>query len=527
MTEGHKVRVLVVEDRPEDAELLMRELQQAGFDPDWRRVDTESEYLDQVRKEPDVIIADYSLPQFSAVRALRLLQDIGLDIPFVVVTGSVGEEPAVECMREGATDYLLKDRLTRLGPAVSRSIEQHELRLEKAELETQLRQAQKMEAIGQLAGGVAHDFNNLLTVIGGYADLIKREESTSNGVRECAAEIQKAQERGAGLTRQLLAFARKQVVQPRILDVNSVVQGLEKFLRRLIGEHIELIFDLPADLGHITADPGQLEQVVMNLVVNARDALPDGGTLHVETANLESDRPIRDGAATVPAGRHVVLRVADSGRGMDEATRTRMFEPFFTTKPRGKGTGLGLSTVYGIVEQIGGEIVVDSELGAGTTVKIYFPCREVAETEPSLERQEESAYRGSETILLAEDDQAIRRLVRTILERLGYTILEARDGLDALRVAKGHTAQIDLLLTDLVMPGISGSELAQRLRQSHPEVGILFMSGYTDDTIDRPGMRKLSDHLLIKPFTPVGLKTGVREALDVRARDTTGAKRTS
>jgi signal transduction histidine kinase len=376
----------------------------------------------------------------------------------------------------------------------------------------QLRQSQKLEGIGQLAGGIAHDFNNLLTAINGYSDLMLRRLGAGDPLRRNAEEIRKAGERAASLTRQLLAFSRKQVLQPLVLDLNGVVADMDKLLRRLIGEDIDLVTSLEPKLGRVKADPGQIEQVVMNLSVNARDAMPRGGHLTIETKNVYLDKTYAHNHMSVQPGRYVMLAVSDTGVGMGAQIREHIFEPFFTTKEAGKGTGLGLSMVYGIVKQSGGNIWVYSEPGHGTTFKIYLPqIEEEASTESSVIASEEAA--GTETILLVEDEAMLRELIREILELEGYTVLAASNGHEALFICEQQQGTIDLLITDVVMPEMSGRELAERLDHKCSDVKVLFMSGYTDDAIVRHGVLQASAFFLQKPFTPDALAIKVREVL--------------
>ncbi|HSE06782.1 MAG TPA: response regulator, partial [Methylomirabilota bacterium] len=384
---------------------------------------------------------------------------------------------------------------------------------ERKRLEMQLRHTQKMEAMGRLAGGVAHDFNNLLTVITGRSVLLLSRLTADDPLRRSVEQIQKTADRAAALTRQLLAFSRKQVLQRKNLDLNTTVEEISAMLRRLIGEDIDLLLTLGPDAGRVNADPGQLEQVLMNLAVNARDAMPSGGTLGVETARVQLPPPL-DRPDALPAGPYAVLRVMDTGVGMDTATLARIFEPFFTTKEPGKGTGLGLSMVHGVVRQHGGEIRVRSVVGAGTTFEIYLPQIEAS---PEASGTGEATVRpatGSETVLLAEDEEEVRALAREVLERQGYTVLEAADGAQALQVFEKESARIDLILTDVVMPRMSGRELVDRVRARKPSMPVLYMSGYTEDAILRHGVRDASMLLLGKPFTPSDLVRKIREVLD-------------
>jgi PAS domain S-box-containing protein len=391
---------------------------------------------------------------------------------------------------------------------------------ERRSLEEQLRQSQKLEAVGQLAGGVAHDFNNLLTVITGYSDLSLRRLDKDNPIRSNLEEIKKAGERAASLTRQLLAFSRKQVLQPKMLQLNSIVADVDKMLRRLIGEDIDAMTLLEPSLGQIKADPGQIEQVLLNLAVNARDAMPQGGKLTIETANVYLDNQYARRHTAIQPGNYVMLAVSDTGCGMDAETQARMFEPFFTTKEQGKGTGLGLSTVYGIVNQSGGHLWVYSEVGRGTTFKIYLPrVDEVTEMNDVRETTLAVLPQGQETVLLTEDEEQVRHMIRMILEMSGYRVLEADSGDEALAIYKQHDGQIDLVMTDVVMPQMSGRELAQRVEILHPGIKVLYMSGYTDDAIVHHGLLDQEIAFLQKPFTPDVLMRKVREVLDAPHED--------
>ncbi len=383
------------------------------------------------------------------------------------------------------------------------------------QLEEQYRQAQKMEAIGRLSGGVAHDFNNLLVVITGYSELLlQRHLDAHSPLRNYVEEIRKAGERAATLTQQLLAFSRKQVMQPEVLDLNLIVGNMEKMLRRLIGEDIDLVTMLAEELGRVKADPGQIEQVMMNLAVNARDAMPHGGKLTIETANIVVDETYTHRHFGMKSGPYVMLAVSDTGMGMDEKTRSRIFEPFFTTKERGKGTGLGLATVYGIVKQSGGEIWVYSEPGHGSVFKVYLPRVDEVVAGSELRPGPSGLPRGQETLLLVEDEEAVRTLSRQVLEMCGYTVLEARHGEEALLLCEQYQAPIHLLVTDVIMPQMSGYELAQRLLPLRPELKVIYTSGYTDDAIVHHGVLEPGLFFLQKPFTPNSLASKVREVLD-------------
>jgi two-component system, cell cycle sensor histidine kinase and response regulator CckA len=638
---GIPLRVLLIEDSEDDAQLLLRELRRGGYEPTHERVETAPTLKAALDRQAwDLVIGDYSMPHFSGVAALAIVRERGLDIPYICVSGTITEELAVAAMKAGANDYVTKGQLTRLVPAIERELRDargrearrraeaalrdseashrtlvehapvgiyrstpsgrflsanaalarilgygstdevlqldmardvyadpaerqrlldrdtytdheydeveatwkrkdgHRLTVqlnvravrnaarhveyyetivrdvtEQRRLQAQLVQAQKMEAVGRLAGGIAHDFNNLLTVITSYGDLVLDDLSKDDPKRQDIEQILKAAEGAASLTRQLLAFSRQQVLEPRVVNLNDVVAGLEKMLRRVIGEDVDLATALAAGLGAVKADVGQLEQVLMNLAVNARDAMPTGGKLTIETGNVELDTDYTREHHAAAAGHFAMLAVTDTGIGMDEATKARIFEPFFTTKAPGKGTGLGLATVYGIVKQSGGFIWVYSEPGQGTSFKIYLP-----RVEQTAERRGVSPAagvpRGVETVLLVEDAAPVRAVARQVLERQGYTVLEAPNGEAALRIAEEHPGPVQLLVTDVVMPGLSGRQLADRLARLRPELKVLFTSGYTDDSIVRHGILEAEIAYLQKPFTPDALARKVREVLD-------------
>jgi PAS domain S-box-containing protein len=392
---------------------------------------------------------------------------------------------------------------------------------QRKELEAQLQQSQKMEAVGKLAGGIAHDFNNFLTIIMGYSELMLGRIAADHPLRADIEEIKKAGTRAAALTQQLLAFSRRQVLMPKVLDLNAIVSGMSAMLQRLLGEDINLVTNLDRSIGRVNADPGQLEQVIMNLVVNARDAMPKGGKLTIETGRVDvrgADAPAQD----LTPGRYVALTVSDTGSGMDPATKARVFEPFFTTKERGKGTGLGLSTVYGIVKQSGGGILVHSELGRGATFSVYLPEVEAPVERAAGEDPGTGLPHGTETVLLVEDEPSVRTLVSDTLRMHGYTVLEARHGIEALLIGGQHTGPIHLLLTDVVMPQMSGREVADQLRQVRPGVIVLYMSGYAEDAVIQHGAMHSGTAFLHKPFAPDDLVRKVRTVLDA-GRGRTGA----
>src|SRR2546421_8641936 len=631
------VRLLMLEDSEADAALITRELQRLTPPPDVRHVQTEASFAAALREfVPDIILCDHNIPSFGGWAALAIARQLAADVPFILVTGSLDEETAVAYLKGGATDYILKDRLIRLGPAVLEALDSarqrqalrrqerllrqiidadpnlifvkdwegrfvlvneataavygttvdglvgktdadfnsnevevaHFLRddrdvmssgrskliseepvtnpatqqtrwfqtikvplalldddspkllgvateiTERKRLEEQLLQSQKMEAVGQLAGGVAHDFNNILTAIVGYADLLAAEFTGTNSRHlEDLEEIRKAARRAAALTRQLLAFSRKQVLEPRIIDMNGVVMNLEKMLRSLISENISLQTHLATDLAAARADPNQLEQVIMNLAINARDAMPEGGSLTIETGNATLDEDYAAQHVSVLPGEYVMLAVTDTGCGMDEHTKARIFEPFFTTKAPGRGTGLGLSTVYGIVKQSGGNIWLYSEPNKGTTFKVYLPAVDAAPEDIGKHAPPELVQRGGGTVLLVEDDDQIPPPAHPALAAQGYTVLEAERGATALDIARRHKGVIDLLLTDVIMPDTNGRKLADALRASRPGLRVLFMSGYPDGAIGSQGVLDHGVAYLAKPFSTEAIIRKVREVL--------------
>lgn len=389
---------------------------------------------------------------------------------------------------------------------------------ERKQLEEQLRQAQKMEAVGRLAGGVAHDFNNLLTAITGYSEMILSRLDERDPMHEEVSEIKKAGDRAAALTKQLLALSRRQVVQPQELDLNAIVREMEKMLRRLIGEDIDLVTKSDRNLGRIKADASQLEQVILNLAVNARDAMPSGGMITIETANVELDETYTQSHRAVTPGSYVMLAVSDTGCGMDAETVSHIFEPFFTTKGAGQGTGLGLSMVYGIVAQNNGHLWVYSEPGKGTTFRIYLPRFAEVETKEAGRGARRSASEGTETVLIVEDEQALRELAARVLKKAGYTVLEAARASEAMKLCEGYKDRIDLMMTDVVLPDVSGPELAARLDELRPEMRLLFMSGYPEGAIVRHGVLSPDVAFIQKPFTMHALASKVRKVLDWPAR---------
>ncbi len=634
------LRILFVEDSPADVDLCLRELAKSGRAVESRRVGDGASLRSALGGDRfDVVISDWSLPGLSAIDALRAVRAMRPDTPFIIVSGTIGEETAVEAVREGADDYVSKDHLGRLPLALDRALREADNRARRRAAEVALReselrfsrlwesgiiaiaisgvdgclheandtylnlvgrtraelagralnwkahsapqggaddraaledlhtlgrsqlrqkelvlpdgsskpvligaatlsvdrliaflvdlseqkraeaalrrsqeelvQAQKMEAIGRLAGGIAHDFNNLLSVILGYAGLALAEYDGSEAARDDLLAIEEAGRRAADLTRQLLAFSRRQVLAPRVVDLDEVVLGMVGMLRRLIGADIQLVTDLAAR-SRIRVDPTQLEQVVMNLVVNARDAMPDGGSVSLSSTVVELEPGDATEALGLAPGRYVRLDVADTGVGMDAATRARVFEPFFTTKELGKGTGLGLATVHGIVRQSGGAIASASDLGKGSRFSIYLPRVEAALDASAVSPPNRLA--GTETILLVEDEAQVRAMTRAALKRLGYKVLEARAAGDALMISDDESIVFDLVLTDVVMPGMNGVELAHRIVAARPASRVLLMSGYLDDGHARLDASRFP--FIQKPITPEILAVRVRAALD-------------
>jgi len=634
------LRVLQVEDSESDAGLVIRTLEQAGYEVYSARVEGGNELRAALTRETwDVIISDHRLPQMDAPAALQLLHESGQDLPFIVVSGTIGEALAVTMMKLGAHDYLLKNNLVRLGPAVEREIREARSRRERRQAEEALReskerlglaihathlgsfdfypqtgkliwsdttkrhfglsagsevdyevflrglhpedkervhgivqnvfrrdsdwqyateyrtigiednierriaawgrvyfdpggqpvrfvgvtlditerkrledqflQAQKLESVGRLAGGVAHDFNNLLTIITGYAEMMLGELPRLHPMRDHVEQIAIAATRAGDLTRQLLTFSRRHASESKTIVVNELLRDFEKMLGRLIGEEVQLVLALHAEAGALRADPGQLEQIIMNLAVNAKDAMPSGGRLIIETAPFFVDERFANAHLGVPPGKYVMLSVSDTGSGMSPEVKVHLFEPFFTTKEPGRGTGLGLSTVYGIVVQAGGTISVYSEPGQGTTFRMLFPAMEetvVAE----LPAQAGAIVSGDETIVLAEDEPGVRRYVRVILQQHGYVVLEAKNGRDAIEVARQYTGPIHLLLADAVMPEMGGIELSAQFSSVRPGVPVLCMSGYSDRVWPEGDMPA---SYIQKPFTPAILLARIRELL--------------
>ncbi|MGD0207593.1 MAG: response regulator [Verrucomicrobiota bacterium] len=516
------LRALIADDSENDVLLLLRVLRKAGYEPVYERVWTAPAMKAALQRQAwDIVISDYEMPNFGGFEALQLLKESGHDLPFILVSAVISEETAVAAMKAGAHDYIMKRNLARLAPAIERELREAQTRVARKaaeaalrQSEEQLRQVQKIEAMGRLAAGVAHDFNNILTAITGHSEFLLRQLDADDPRRKNAEQIEKAAYRAAGLTRQLLIFSRKQVIEPRVLNLNAVILNIKKMLCRLIGEDIEFCTLLDPAAGHIKADPGQIEQVIMNLAVNARDAMPAGGKLTVTTANTTLDKNHLKKFPDMGAGDYVMLAIADTGTGMSEEVKAHLFEPFFTTKPSGKGTGLGLATCFGIVKQNTGHIDVHSELGSGTTFKIYFPQVQSALEPARVRNQPTEVAGGNETVLLVEDEPVVRELAVATLREKGYTVVEAVNGEEGLRLARQHDGKIDLVLADVVMPVMGGKEMADALRTSHPDTKVLFTSGYTEDALGHHGVLRPGILFLPKPYLTATLARKVREVLD-------------
>jgi signal transduction histidine kinase len=510
------LHILHLEDNPNDAALVQATLEAGGIRCAATRAQNRDDFVAALQRGGvDLILSDFSLPAFDGLSALKIARGMHPDLPVIMVSGTLGEERAIDSLKSGATDYVLKGRLSRLVPAVRRAMQEVEERAERRRLEAQFIEAQKMLVIGQLAGGIAHDFNNILFVIIGCNDLITSALGPGSPLLKHTVMIRHATERAAGVTRQLLVFSRKQTVQPVVLDLNEVVTDLNKMLRRLIDENIEMTIVPGKQSGRVKADSGYIGQVLMNLAVNARDAMPNGGKLSIATNNVTLDETYARAHTGVIPGDYVMLSVSDTGTGMTDEVKAHLFEAFFTTKPTGKGTGLGLATCQTIVQQSGGHIGVCSEVGKGTTFKVYFPRVEQPLDAASGPIQSGPLPRGTETLLVVEDDPSVRELARRVLEAQGYEVLPASNGQDALQVARDHKgAPIRLVVTDVIMPLMGGKAMAGRLRASYPGLKMLFTSGYTDDAITLHGVLEPGVEFLAKPYTPATLARKVREMLD-------------
>ncbi|HEY3771290.1 MAG TPA: response regulator [Candidatus Angelobacter sp.] len=638
MLKGTPIAILLLEDDPLDAELCLRKLESSGLSFTVKGIGSADEFKHEIATSKyDIVLGDYRMPNWTGLEAVRWLRASGHSIPFILLTGTLGDELAVECIKEGANDYVLKDKMERLPFALLRAVEEarmraerdqteHELRqteqqyasivrgapygiyrsdesgrilmanpalismlgyeseteflklnietdiylnskdradvlkqvkeqkniplpdvkwrrkdsqviivrlegrrfdtssdgkplyeifvqdiTERRVLEQQFQQAQKMEAIGRLAGGVAHDFNNLLMIIRGCAELLDHHKADPQRIGGYIKQINDATSIAASVVQQLMAFSRKQVPEKRALDFNAVLRDLRKMLPRLLGEDIQIIFTPGPTLERVAADRAQIEQILLNLAVNARDAMPEGGKLVLATSNVLLNAPqLEPGGIELPAGNYVLLSVTDTGTGMEHEVKSHIFEPFFTTKERGKGTGLGLATVYGIVKENNGFIAVDSELGSGTEFKIYFPVDTMAkETAAAAAKSALPVPGGSETILLVEDEAALREITCEYLQSRGYKVLSASGGMQALEICRVHEAPIDILMTDIIMPGIQGPELVKAALDMRPQMHVIYVSGYTDRGLEIAN-KENNAILLQKPYSLADLGHTIR-----------------
>ncbi len=524
------IRILFIEDSTNDCEVLLAHLRDNGYTPEAFRVETEAEMRAiATDAKIDVILCDLNLLQFEVYIALRIAKENFPHVPFIIVSGTMTEDLAVRVLKAGANDYVLKDKLSRLIPAIERELldaSSKALHLKMQEelkaREDELRQSHKLEAVGQLAGGIAHDFNNILAVILIQAEVSldfldgdpERRKHNEN-LYQSFDQIKNVALRAANLTRQLLAFSRKQVIQPQVIDLNESVRQMAEMLGRVIEENIKLELELDKQIKNIKVDPGHFEQIIMNLVVNSRDAMPEGGKLTMKTENSSIDETVASKTRTIP-GPYTLLEISDSGSGMSEETQRKIFDPFFTTKPVGKGTGLGLSTVYGIVKQNKGLIFVESAIGMGTKFRIFFPQTDEKVKVSAIMNTEMNKLRGSETVLVAEDQSELRDLVCETLKSSGYNVIQAKDGIEAFNLIASNKVKIDLVLTDVVMPHMGGHELSQKAKSVESKAKFLFLSGYTEDVLMQQGITSGQTYFMEKPFAMKSLLSKVRHILDSR-----------
>lgn len=507
------LRVLFIEDSDDDTLLQVRLLRQGGYEVSYEQVETPAALSQALEKKWDIIISDYSMPHFKGTDALQLVRQKGQDIPFIFVSGTIGEDTAVAALKVGAQDYLMKTNLGRLIPAVQRELREAEQRKERRRLEQQVHQLQRFEAIGRLAGGVAHDFNNVIAAIMGWADIGVQAATSGSDLQDKFLKIRSQADRAAALTRQLLAFARRQVLQPCNTNLNELTKDAISLLRNVIGERIEIHMELAEDLWVVWADPGQIEQVLMNLCLNARDAMPNGGRLLIETKNVEVGEDYRRLHHYAVPGRYVLLRVLDTGTGMDAATLEHIFEPFFTTKEMGRGTGLGLATVYGIVKQHKGFIDADSTPGRGSAFHVYLPLGE-GPAKLQEKRHTDAMRGGNEGILIAEDNEGLCEAAKEILEDLGYRVISAKDGVEAVRVFEENQASVDLVFLDVVMPHMNGPEAYTRMCAIKPGVPVIFTTGYASEANLISVRLQEKPTVLQKPYGSQYLAQKLREILD-------------
>lgn len=505
------LRLLIVDDSEDDAALLVRHFSRNGYQLTFERVDTRPSMNAALGSQWDLVVCDYSMPNFSGTEALSLLRSTGSEVPFIFVSGQIGEDKAVAALQQGAQDYVMKSNIKRLIPAVERELREVEQRGERKNLEQQVKHLEKFEAIGRLAGGIAHDFNNVIGVVLALAQLGSDEELAGSRNGERFRKIRDQAQHAAGLTSQLLAFARRQILQPRNLDLNGVISGAVSLLQTAAGGHVQLKTILAPDLPAISADPTQMQQILINLCSNARDAMPDGGRLTIETQNAQDDQGLNE-VCDSGGIRYALLKVSDTGTGMDAATLERIFEPFFSTKEVGRGTGLGLSTVYGIIKQHGGFVRVTSEPGRGTTFCIYLPAitGTFQAAEPAV--AEQSAV-DTGTILVAEDHEGIRELVYEILSPLGYRVILANNGQEALHFFNINQEDIQLVILDVMMPRLGGVEAYSQIHEMKPDMPVVFTTGHTEESAALGVAAQQGAVVLQKPYMPDALIRTVRSAL--------------
>jgi two-component system, cell cycle sensor histidine kinase and response regulator CckA len=510
------LRALIVEDSETDCQILVRELHKGGYDVTFERVDS-AESVNRALAVGgwDIIFSDFSIPGFNGVACLRMIRERGVDVPFIFVSGTIGEEVAVEAMKLGANDYLMKGSTARLLPAIRRELADAALRREHDAVQQRMRQLEKFEAIGKLAGGIAHDFNNVIGAVSGWAELGLIEAPSSSAEARYFEKIREQSRRAAGLTRQLLAYARKQKLEPRNVELNQMVIETMALLRRVIGEHIQVILELSPEAVIVRADPTQIEQVLMNLCLNSRDAMAKGGELTIKTEMTELGPEYCEVHPYAKPGSYIQLSVSDTGIGMDGATIEHIFEPFFTTKEAGEGTGLGLPTAFGIVKQHNGMMEVESEPATGTTFKVLLPAVAGA-PDPRIELDNSPVRGGSETILVVEDNDGMRQMMREALEGLGYKVIAAQDGLEAIEQFQIHRSRVSLVVLDMVTPKMSGPAVYARMSETVAHLPVIFCSGYSEDSLPELSAKAAPHALLQKPFDCKVLARKIRELLDSR-----------